>query len=246
MSLSQYSHPLRDKKTALIAAMFDSIAARYDFANTVLSLGLHLLWRRHLLALLKPHTDQAVLDLCCGSGALYWKMVAGRKNNQGGVPLVCGMDISKEMLKHAKYRDRSVNQSNFVQADIERIPVMNQSFGVITVGFGLRNVFNLDAVLSEIRRVLRPAGCLLVLEFGSLNGSLWSRFFNFYAGNVLPLLGGIITGNSEAYRYLHDSIQSFPAGQRFLDVLERSGFVRCGYRKLLGGVAHLYWASRED
>lgn len=244
MSKPPKQYPLTEKRPGSIAAMFDSIALRYDLANTVLSLGLHLLWRKELLLMAGSVSEQQVLDICCGSGDLLRQLAARVGKVPGEASFICGMDLSSEMLKLAKRKGKSATRVGLIQADIERMPVESESFNLVTIGFGLRNVFDLKAGLKEVQRVLKPDGRLLVLEFGSIAKPGWRWLFNLYSRYVMPIVGWLLTGNWEAYSYLDQSIRDFPAGQHFIPILEQSGFRECGYKVLVGGVAHLYWGKK--
>lgn len=218
--------------------MFGEIAPRYDLANTALSFGIHRLWRRALLKMLPgplPAPGRA-LDLCTGTGDLLPAL-------HGKAAQVIGADFCMPMLKEGARR----HGLNFplVQADALKLPFADYAFSLITVAFGVRNFENLVDGLREMRRLLTPGGYLLVLEFGQPQGA-FGAIFRFYSRFIMPMIGGLLTGNREAYRYLPETAAKFPCGERFERILADAGYKVIGARALTGGIAYCYCARRDD
>jgi demethylmenaquinone methyltransferase/2-methoxy-6-polyprenyl-1,4-benzoquinol methylase len=217
-----------------VRSMFGRIARRYDVANHVLSGGADFLWRSRAAKIVAGWKPRDVLDLATGSGDLALAM-------QRRLPAatIIAADFSPEMLEVA----RAKGVANTLQADALNLPFENESFNVVTVAFGLRNMANWDRALAEIARVLRPGGHLLVLDFSLPTGALRPAY-RFYLHRCLPLLASIVTGQKAAYDYLGGSIEKFPSGVAMLELIERNGFANAETKPLTGGIAAIYTAQR--
>ena len=212
--------------------MFGRIARRYDLANHLLSGGADFLWRRRAAEMDADCKPQDVLDLAAGSGDFALAMQRRLPNAK-----IVAADFSPEMLEIA----RGKGVANTMVADALRLPFGNGSFDVVTVAFGLRNMADWDRALSEMRRVLRENGHLLVLDFSLPAGSLRPAY-RFYLHRCLPLFAAIVTGQKAAYDYLGGSIEKFPSGDAMLELIERNGFVNATAQPLTGGIATIYRA----
>jgi demethylmenaquinone methyltransferase/2-methoxy-6-polyprenyl-1,4-benzoquinol methylase len=220
--------------------MFGSIAGRYDLTNTVLSFGIHHYWRYRLTRLLPARKDALVLDLCTGTGDL----IAPLANRFGSV---IGADFCLPMLEsgRGKLARKGQGHAPLVQSDALNLPFKEASFDIVTVAFGVRNFENLERGLKEIRRTIKPGGHLLVLEFGQPTGVVWGSLFRFYSRVVMPFVGGLLTGNREAYSYLPRTASQFPCGDDFGAILTRCGFTPRRAPALTGGIAYAYLAERQ-
>ena len=228
------------KESAKIQGMFGSIAPRYDLANSVLSMGIHHLWRRQLLGTLKGLELKEIMDLCTGTGDL----LSGLRRLSSKANLV-GADFSKEMLEQASLRADVQNSSaKLTIADALNLPFEDNTFDLITVSFGVRNFEDLNKGLTEIHRVLSTGGQIRILEFGQPNGVIWPALYNFYSKHIMPIIGGIVTGNKEAYSYLPSSAAQFPCKEKFLEALTRAGFSESSYSTMTSGIAYLYSGSK--
>lgn len=221
-----------------VRAMFGSIARRYDLTNSVLSFGIHHYWRQRLVRMIPVRDDALVLDVCTGTADL--------------VPLLCrrfgrviGLDFCRPMLVGGLKKIKSTGSRGLglVQGDALNLPFAAATFDIISVAFGVRNFENLDLGLKELYRVLKPNGSLLVLEFGKPKNFLWAWSYAFYARVVMPLVGGILTGNRQAYEYLPRTAQAFPCGTNFEDRLRQAGFSATRCQPLTGGIAYSYIAT---
>lgn len=221
--------------------MFASIAGRYDLTNDVLSFGVHRLWRRKLVRLGAFNRGSTVLDLCTGTGDLAFCI--SRAIGESGH--VLGLDFVGPMLELAKqkYPARSESGSapiSFFQGDAMKLPLADSSVDAATVAFGIRNVDNVHECLLEIRRVLKPCGKLLVLEFGQVQVPLFRTVYDWYSAHVMPLLGMLLTGNRAAYEYLPKTALAFPSGEKFLAGMNRAGYSATRAVALMGGIAYIY------
>ncbi len=230
-----YQQPLVE--SSRVQKMFGSIAHRYDFVNTVLSGGTHYLWRNALLRLVPDNPRAVALDVCTGTGDLLplLKKKFGR---------VTGLDFCYPMLHHGSKKD-SVRSFPLIQGDALSLPFADRSFDIITIAFGIRNLESLSAGLRELKRVLRPDGALLVLEFGQPRNALWRGLFNFYSATLMPLLGGLLSGNRSAYEYLPETSKDFPCRESFARECEASGLVVKRFRSLTGGIAYAYLVRHQ-
>ena len=215
-----------------VRAMFDRIAPVYDAMNRVFTMGLDGRWRKLAAAAVVTPGDR-VLDAACGTGDLA---IAAR--DAGG--MVTGLDFSERMLERAR---RKSSQIKWVQGDALALPFEDGSFDAATIGFGIRNVDDLDAGLRELARVVRPGGRLAVLEITRPTGIL-RPFFRLWFDVLIPLAGKALPGGGVAYSYLPASVRRFPGPDDLADALRRAGFADVGYRLLAGGIVSLHVGRR--
>ncbi|MCI0574521.1 MAG: bifunctional demethylmenaquinone methyltransferase/2-methoxy-6-polyprenyl-1,4-benzoquinol methylase UbiE [Myxococcaceae bacterium] len=217
--------------------MFSSIAPRYDVANEVLSLGVHRVWRRAAVKASEAKPGDRVLDCATGTGdlALAFKRAVGSTGS------VVGTDFCAEMLAPAPAKAAQAGLDvRFEVADALALPYPDATFDVASIAFGIRNVDDPVRCLSEMARVVKPGGRVVVLEFGQPAG-LFGALFRFYSRVVMPAVGGLLTGNRAAYQYLPRTSAAFPAGDRFLALMDRAGAIReRRARALTFGTAHVY------
>lgn len=218
--------------------MFASIAKSYDRGNQILSLGLHHRWRAAAVRLSGAMPGDRVLDCATGTGDLAFAF--RRAVGPGGG--VVGADFCAEMLDLARAKgDREALLVRFEEADSMRLPYEDASFDVASIAFGIRNVDDPAQGISEMARVVRPGGSVVVLEFGQPGGPVFGPLYRFYSGRVLPRVGGWVSGKRGAYEYLHRTSSQFPAGTRFVDLMLGTGrFASVRAHALTGGVAQVY------
>ena len=221
-----------------IRNMFSKVAKNYDRANSVLSIGIHHLWRKKLVQLSGAEKGSRVLDCATGTGdlAIEFKKTVGPQGS------VIGTDFCKEMLEPAPAKAASQGlQIQFEQADVLNLPYSDKKFDVVSISFGIRNVADPLKALQEMGRVTRSGGTVMVLEFGQVETPVFGSLYNFYSEKVLPILGGWVTGQKEAYQYLQKSSAAFPCREEFLDLMKKSGaFSHVEFHSLTGGIAYLY------
>ena len=230
-------------KARRVRAVFDSVVGRYDLMNDLMSAGAHRLWKRYTLAIANLHAGQRALDVAGGTGDL----AAGLARQVGPGGLVVLTDINAAML--ARGRDRLIDEGNagnliFVQANAERLPFADGAFDCITIGFGLRNVTDKAAALNSMRRVLKPGGQLIILEFSQPQVAALKPLYDAYSFRVLPALGRWVAGDEASYRYLAESIRMHPDQEKLLSMMREAGLEGCRYQNLSGGIVAVHRGYR--
>jgi demethylmenaquinone methyltransferase/2-methoxy-6-polyprenyl-1,4-benzoquinol methylase len=222
-----------------IRAMFASISTRYDRANTVLSAGVHHLWRKKAVRWSGAKEGDRVLDCATGTGdlAIAFRRVVG---NSGSV---VGTDFVPEMLSVARVKAPDIT---FEVADVTRLPFDDASFDVASISFGIRNVNDPRQGIAEMARTVRSGGRVVVLEFGQPRGRMFGALYDWYRTRVMPRLGGMVTGEQDAYEYLERSAGKFPCGEDFVALMRESGdFAQVEFETLTFGIAYLYRGTRR-
>lgn len=227
-------------KGAFVRDMFARIAPRYDVTNRMMTAGLDERWRRRAIALLAPPHDGDVLDCCCGTGDLVFGLLRRDKSLH-----VTGIDFCAPMLERARERSRKAHApASFLEGDVMQLPFADGSFDGATMGFSLRNVVDIDAVLHEVLRVLRPGRRFVNLDVSKAPNPTFKRFFDLYFYRIVPLLGGMIGGSRQAYNYLPNSLTHHPNAPELRARFESAGFVNCGYVPLMGGSIAIHYGER--
>jgi len=227
----------RAAKAGLVREVFENVAPRYDLMNDLMSLGLHRLWRRALVDWLLPRPAMHLLDLAGGTGDVAFRYLAA------GGGRVTVLDINGAMLEVGRRRAarrRLERRIDWVQGDAERLPLADLALDAVAIAFGIRNCTDIPAVLGEARRVLRPGGRFLCLEFSRLALPGLTRLYDAYSERVVPRLGAVVARDREAYVYLVESIRRFPPQQQFADMLAAAGLGRVGWRNLSGGIVAMH------
>ena len=227
------------EKQAKVAEVFHSVAAKYDLMNDLMSMGIHRLWKRFAITLSGVRRGQHVLDIAGGTGDL----ARAFSREVGATGRVVLSDINESMLNVGRDRllDAGCSNVDFVLANAETLaPFADESFDLITISFGLRNVTDKDAALRSMYRVLKPGGRLLVLEFSKPVFEPLSKVYDLYSFTALPFLGKLITNDAESYRYLAESIRMHPDQRTLKQMMESAGFNSCDYHNLTGGIVALH------
>ena len=225
------------EREARIRRVFDTVAPRYDLMNDLMSMGTHRLWKRALARMAAPRAGQVIVDLAGGTGDVAALMA-------GPDRLVSVCDPSLPMMAAGRARDRG-RRLAWLAATGERLPFAAGSIDTLTISFGIRNVTDMPAALAEIRRVLKPGGRFLCLEFSRPWGPI-RPLYNAFSFTVIPRLGAWIARAPEAYSYLVESIRRFPDQEQMKAIIERSGFADVRYRNLMFGIACVHAATKRD
>ena len=235
-----------EQRAAKVHELFSRIAPRYDLINDLQSFGLHRHWKRRVIEAARPQPGQRALDLCCGTGDLALGLA------RRGV-IVTGLDFSKRMLEQAARRASLISGQGpqparraprFVCGDAQRIPFADHTFDVVTVGYGLRNLASWETGLSEMQRVAKPGGRLVVLEFGKPDHALWRSLYFGYLRLFVPCLGWIFCGNVSAYAYILESLQHYPAQHGVAARMRDLGLLQVRVVSLLGGVMSINYGEK--
>jgi demethylmenaquinone methyltransferase/2-methoxy-6-polyprenyl-1,4-benzoquinol methylase len=232
-------------KAPLVRAVFDSVAERYDVMNDLMSAGIHRLWKDEMVARLNPRPGQRLLDVAGGTGDIARRALPRVQPERGGSVVVC--DVNPRMLEIGRARaidDGILDGLEFLCGNAESLPFADRSFDLYTIAFGLRNVTRIDRALEEARRVLRPGGRFLCLEFTPAVTPILQPLYDLYSFAFLPLLGRVVTGDRDAYAYLVESIRRFPPQSEVSAMIASAGLDRPRYRNLTGGIAALHSAWR--
>lgn len=226
-------------KQALVANVFHSVASKYDVMNDFMSFGIHRLWKRITIDMSGVRPGDQVLDLAGGTGDLTRKF----SKIVGSTGKVILADINSSMLNVGRDRltDQGyVNNIEYVQANAECLPFADNSFDVITIAFGLRNVTDKDSALRSMTRCLKPGGRLLVLEFSKPTNPIMTKAYDLYSFAALPLMGKLVANDAESYKYLAESIRMHPDQETLKGMMEEAGLVRVSYNNLTQGVVALH------
>jgi demethylmenaquinone methyltransferase/2-methoxy-6-polyprenyl-1,4-benzoquinol methylase len=227
------------EKQARVRQVFDSVASRYDLMNDLMSMGIHRLWKRRAIELAGVRRGQRVLDLAAGTGDLARKF-AEIVGPDGEVVM---SDINEAMLVQGRHRlvdQGAVGNIDYALANAEHLPFESNSFDCVTIGFGLRNVTHKQFALDEMFRVLRAGGRALVLEFSHPQLAPLAKAYDAYSFSMLPLMGRLVTGDADSYRYLAESIRMHPDQETLLSMMEQAGLERCRFFNLTGGIVAIH------
>ena len=236
-------------KAPRVRQVFESVAGRYDLMNDLMSGGVHRIWKQAFVDWLAPRPGQGLLDVAGGTGDIAFRVIERVGREHAGSIVVC--DLTPEMV--AQGRDRAIDRGLlpggdcplfWVSGDAEALPVADSSFEAYTIAFGLRNVTRVERALAEARRVLKPGGRFLCLEFSHVVVPLLDRLYDLYSFNVLPVLGAVVAGDRGAYRYLVESIRRFPPQEKLAGMMAAAGLEQVSYRNLSGGIAAMHSAWR--
>ncbi len=227
-----------------VAEMFDHIAHRYDLLNRLLSFGRDIAWRKRFLRGLPERPGLRVLDLATGTGDVLLTLAADPRVASGA-----GLDMSAGMLRYAaaKLAARGLDERfPLIRGDAARLALQSSIFDVITISFGIRNVAQVEDALREMLRVLRPGGRAMIMEFSIPANRIFRPVYLFYLRHVLPRLGSFLSGDANAYRYLNQTVESFPYGCNFCKLMARAGFAHIECVTLSLGIATLYLGRKGD
>ena len=233
-----------EERTQRVRGVFDSVAAKYDLMNDLMSLGVHRHWKNDLISQLPVKTHHKILDVAGGTGDVAFKILEAYPHLNLNVT-IC--DLTPNMLEVG--RDRAVNKGlihniDWICGNAESLPVPDNTYDIYTISFGLRNVTNLKAALQEAFRVLKPGGHFFCLEFSKVQLPLLEKIYAKYSFNILPILGEYIAKDRESYQYLVESIQKFPAQEDLSQLLKNTGFYEVHWQNFMAGVSSIHRGTK--
>ncbi|MBF0596482.1 bifunctional demethylmenaquinone methyltransferase/2-methoxy-6-polyprenyl-1,4-benzoquinol methylase UbiE [Faecalibacter rhinopitheci] len=224
-------------KKKQVEQMFDNISPKYDLLNRILSGGIDIQWRKDVIKIVKAAKPKTILDIATGTGDLAI-MMAKSTDAQ-----ITGLDLSAGMLEVGRKKVQAeglTNRVEMIQGDSENLPFADNTFDCITVSFGVRNFENLEKGLAEIRRILKPGGTFVILEFSYPTAFPMKQLYTFYSKYILPAIGKLISKDQSAYTYLPDSVAAFPHGEEMKNILKNVNFIQPIDKKLTFGIASIY------
>ena len=225
-------------KKGQIEDMFDNIAGSYDLLNHLFTLGIDRGWRKKMIKMLAPAKPQSILDMATGTGDVAIMTAKILKPKE-----IIGIDLSNKMLEIGREKIKKAGLDNIIsmsQGDSEEIKFPDERFDAVTVAFGVRNFENLKQGLSEMYRVTKIGGEVAILEFSIPSSFLFNSLYKIYSKHIMPFVGRMTSGDASAYTYLYESVQQFPHGQTFINILNEVGFKNSTSRPLFGGICTIY------
>ncbi len=232
----------RADKARMVRGVFDSVADRYDIMNDVMSGGIHRLWKAAMIDWMAPQPHQKLIDLAGGTGDISLRFLSG-----GGE--ACITDINHTMLEAGRGRrdlQRLAHRLSWCVANAESLPFDDHSADFVTIAFGLRNVTNRQAAVNEAYRTLKPGGRFLCLEFSHVQNRPLAKLYDSFSFNILPIMGQVIAGDADSYRYLAESIRTFPSKEILADMFAEAGFAQIRVRSLSAGIACIHSGWKLD
>jgi demethylmenaquinone methyltransferase / 2-methoxy-6-polyprenyl-1,4-benzoquinol methylase len=239
-----------ERHAAKVNELFAAVARRYDLLNDLMSFGLHRFWKRRVVELAAVKPGNRALDLCCGTGDISFTLA--RRGAE-----VTGLDFSKKMLEVAENRSRkpetggqkknpqsAIHNPQFIQGDAQQIPFPKNSFDIVTVGYGLRNLTSWETGLTEMRRVTKPGGRIVLLEFGKPANALWRAIYFAHLRCSIPLIGLLFCGNAQAYAYILESLKHYPAQLVVAEKMRELKLVNVSVINLLGGAMAINYGEK--
>ena len=225
---------LQNKK-GLVQNVFDQVYDQYDLMNDFMSLGIHRSWKRSLLNMMNPSSNQNLIDVACGTGDVA-KLYLNNVNKDSEITCI---DPNQKMLNKGKEKLIAYKNINWIKSSAENLLVKENNFDFYTISFGIRNTKNLTKALSEAYRVLKPGGRYFCLEFSKIHNSNLNFIYKNYS-KLIPLVGKLVVGEKEPYEYLVRSIENFINQEELIELMKKSGFKKCSYRNLSGGIVSIH------
>jgi demethylmenaquinone methyltransferase/2-methoxy-6-polyprenyl-1,4-benzoquinol methylase len=236
-----YHQQNKSSKKEQVAQMFDNISGKYDFLNHFLSLGIDKLWRKKAISILKKEKPEKILDVATGTADFAFQAIDTKAQQ------IVGVDISEGMLEVGRKKIKKAGLQHIIQlkyGDSENLEFSDNFFDAVIVAFGVRNFENLEAGLENMKRVLKPNGTIMILEFSKPDVFPFNLVYNIYFKYILPFFGKLVSKDHRAYSYLPESVEVFPYGKAFVQIMEKIGYKNIQCKKLTFGVSSLYIAKK--
>lgn len=232
------------EKTERVIGVFDSVADRYDLMNDLMSGGIHRLWKRKFVRMMRPDASKKLLDVAGGTGDISFRY----REAAGKDAEITVFDLNAEMLRVGEARaiDRGyIKGFDWIEGNAEKLPFADSNFDLYSISFGLRNVTRIDDALSEAYRVLKPGGRFFCLEFSHVENKTLRRAYDAYSFHIIPKIGEIVTNDRNSYQYLAESIRQFPKPKDLASRIEAAGFDAASYKILSGGIACIHVGEKH-
>ncbi len=225
---------LQNKK-GLVQSVFDRVYNKYDLMNDFMSLGIHRIWKKNLINMMNPSLNSSLIDVACGTGDIGKLFL---ENTKSTANILC-IDPNKGMITKGKKKLFKYKNINWIIANAEKLPALDNSFDYYTISFGLRNTKDISKSISEAYRVLKPGGRFLCLEFSKIMNSNLNYIYKNYS-KLIPFIGNIVVGEKEPYEYLVKSIENFVNQEELISIMKENKFKKCTYRNLSGGIVSIH------
>ena len=223
------------EKSKLVNSVFSAVHEKYDLMNDIMSLGIHRIWKEKFIDWINPQPNSKIIDVASGTGDIA-KLFINRLNEQCNLTCV---EPNLEMIKQGKKRLQKFNSITWINSHAEKIPVNDNTFEYYTISYGLRNVKNINTVLKEALRILKPGGRFMCLEFSKIDNEIFNFFYRQYS-KFIPYIGKVIVGSAEPYEYLINSIRQFHKQEELVSMMKKNGFVNVEYRNLSNGISAIH------
>lgn len=225
-------------KERVVRNVFNTVANKYDLMNNLMSLGLHHSWKRHMVNILQPQSNEVLLDIAGGTGDIARAFL----DKGGKRAMIC--DINHKMIASGICQRASHDSLHFICGNAESLPFSDEIFDTCSLAFGIRNMSNMSKAVTEALRVLKPMGKFVCMEFINCDPSLFQKVYDFYSYKIIPGLGKLVVGDKQSYKYLADSIRSFPKLPLFTEILRKSGLESVNVCTLFPPVVAIYWGYK--
>jgi len=234
-----YTLPKTEEKSVYVEQMFNKIAQKYDLFNDIITFGMHHQWKRFVARQTDLHDEQSCLDLCCGTGDIAREVLRQYPSSK-----VTGLDFSEEMLNIAESKNTSEIDVKYMPGDAMNIPFRDAEFNAVTIGYGMRNVQDINHFLQEILRVLKPEGVLVSLDVGKVSLPILSELNHFYFFHIVPLVGKLLMPGEKIFQYLPESSLEYPNQESLKNLMIETGFEKVGFRNLVFGASTVHMAHK--
>lgn len=236
---------VQKSKEKLVQSIFSTVSQKYDLMNDLMSFGVHRLWKKIFIDKI-PEYNIKLLDVAGGTGDIAYNFYKKALKNHAN-PEITILDLNHDMLKAGRdnlFDKNVINKFDFICANAQNLPFKDNSFDYYTISYGIRNVDDILQVLKEARRVLKPGGKFLCLEFSKVKNQMISQAYKVYSEYLIPLVGEKVTGSRESYQYLVDSIREFPSQNEFCKLIEKAGFKGVEFENLSSGISAIHWGYK--
>jgi len=235
----KYRLPNNEEKPVYVEQMFDKIAKKYDLFNEIVTFGMHNKWKRFAASQIELRSEQNCIDLCCGTGDIAREVLRQYPSSK-----VTGLDFSEEMLNIAESKNTNMIKVKYIQGDAMDVPFQDENFNAVTIGYGMRNVQNINKFLQEILRVLKPEGILVSLDVGKIRNPILAKLNNFYFFHIVPFVGKLLMSGENIFKYLPESSIEYPSQESLKNLMIKNGFQNVKFYNFVFGASTVHVAYK--